>query len=133
MHDWNSARLRRAAEQRRGRKTVFRLGETLSDYVQKRVLPRQKRLFGLGAVWAELLPAEMLEHTNFAHMRRGKLTVQVDSAAHLYELKLLLAGGLLEEVRERCPQAGLREIKLQLGDWRRPEDGPSGKQKKENL
>ncbi|MBN2209915.1 MAG: DUF721 domain-containing protein [Sedimentisphaerales bacterium] len=130
MDEWNNARLRRVTKQRCGRNSYQRLGETLGKFIHKSVLPQQERFSSLGAAWAELLPAELLDHTNFANLRRGKLTVQVDSAAHLFELKLILAEGLLDEIQGRCPHANLREIKLQLGD-RRPRKGSAEEQEKE--
>lgn len=133
MYDWSSARLHRATRQRQRRHSVHRLGETLSTYVQKRVLPRQRRLGGMGAAWAELLPAELLDHTDFADFRRGKLTVRVNSAPHLYELKLLLAEGLLDALRERCPQAGLQDIKLQLGEERQTDNRPRQTTEKDDI
>jgi hypothetical protein len=44
------------------------------------------------------------------------LTVAVDSAAHRYQLRMLLANGLLEAVRERTP-GPLNRIKLRPGQF----------------
>ena len=48
---------------------------------------------------------------------RGSLTVLVDTASHLYELKQLLLAGLQQQLLLACKSAGLRKISLKPGRW----------------
>jgi hypothetical protein len=45
------------------------------------------------------------------------LTVVVDSASYLYELKQLLLAGLERQLLLACKSAGLRKIVLRRGKW----------------
>ena len=49
--------------------------------------------------------------------RTGTLTVVVDSASHLYELKQLLLAGLQQQLMIACGASGLRKVALRRGRW----------------
>lgn len=117
MEYWDRHRLKRVLQQRQFAGRTRRLGDTLRGLVQKRILPRQENLSALGRAWGALLPQELQEHSCLDDFRRGRLKVLVDTSAHLYELTLLLQGGLTDQLREQCPGIGLNEVKLVRGLW----------------
>jgi len=65
----------------------------------------------------KLIPEEILQHICLESFRSGQLQIMVDSAAHLAELNLMIREGLLDQMRELCPQAGLLGMKLIRGQW----------------
>ena len=82
-----------------------------------KVFPRQKKFSGLSQAWEELLPTELVEHCCLDSLQAGKLKVLVDSSSHLFEMNLLVKEGLVDHLRQKCPQSGLSEINLVRGSW----------------
>jgi hypothetical protein len=121
---WDRAKLSRIWQQRQLPAPARRLGVTLEDFLRRRIYPKQKSLAQIARAWQELLPTELLEHTCLDEFRQGVLRIMVDSAEHLYELKLLIQEGLLDQLREKCPGQPLSQIRLVRGQWyRMTEDG----------
>jgi hypothetical protein len=56
-------------------------------------------------------------HCALESLNRGTLTVIVDSASHLYELKQLLLAGLQDQLLLACRSTGLRKVALRPGQW----------------
>ena len=67
-------------------------------------------------LWHQLLPPELMEHTQLQSLRRGVLRVRVDSSARLYELDRLLRTGLEQELIHRHKGPALRRIELRVTD-----------------
>lgn len=84
---------------------------------QQQVAKRQSKLAKLADVWCRLVPEPMLEHCALESFHRGRLTVIVDSAPHLCELKQLLLAGLEAQLLAACRAAGLKKIVLKRGRW----------------
>ncbi len=85
--------------------------------LMKRVLAKRVRQLGdLGAIWDEVLPRSIRDHTALESFNRGVLTVLVDSAAHRYQLQMLLTGGVEREIRARFKGA-LNKIRLMPGQF----------------
>ena len=78
---------------------------------------RQAKLCQIAAVWAVLVPPTLDAHCALESLHRGTLTVIVDSASHLYELKQLLLAGLQDQLTLACKAAGLRKVSLRPGRW----------------
>ncbi len=120
--------LRNVWQNRQRRDRTASLAEPLS-YLMKRRLARRVRQVGqLSAVWDECIPQYIREHTALVGYARGVLTVAVDSAPHRYQLKMLLANGLEEAIRERTagPLNRVRLLPgrfdyLEMPDRRRPQ------------
>ena len=93
------------------------LKTALDRFMRREVYPRHRKTGRLGRAWEELLPAELVEHSCLDGLRNGQLQVLVDSAAHLYELNLLVKQGLLNELRQECPSVAISRIKLTRGTW----------------
>jgi hypothetical protein len=93
------------------------LGAELVSFFKQSVQKRQKKLEKIAAAWETLVPQMFSEHCALEGMHKGSLTVLVDSASHLYELKQLLIAGLEEQLLLECRSAGLTRIVLRSGRW----------------
>ena len=93
------------------------LGPELIAFFKQSVQKRQTKLTKIAASWEQLVPAMLNEHCSLEGLTRGTLTVLVDSASHLNELKQLLLAGLQDQLLLACRTAGLRKIQLKRGKW----------------
>ncbi|HDZ21214.1 MAG TPA: DUF721 domain-containing protein [Phycisphaerae bacterium] len=92
------------------------LAQPLGNLMKHTLGKRARQLGKLSEVWDELIPPELRDHTALEGFYRGVLTVMVDSAAHRFNLQTLLTGGLLKEIRARCPEA-INKIRLVPGQF----------------
>lgn len=99
------------------------LGPELISFFKTSVQRRQTKLEKIADVWSQLVPALINEHCALEGLTRGTLTVLVDTASHLYELKQLLLSGLERQLLVGCGSAGLRKITLRRGRWYAGETG----------
>ena len=93
------------------------LGPALIAFFKTSVQRRQTKLQKIADCWAQLVPGLLNEHCALEGLSRGTLTVLVDSASHLYELKQLLLAGLEKQLLAACTGAGLKKIVLRRGRW----------------
>jgi hypothetical protein len=93
------------------------MGPELLAFFEKSVAKRQTKLAKISEIWCRLVPETLCEHCALEGFVRGTLTVLVDSASHLYELKQLLLAGLEQQILIACRAAGLRKITLRSGRW----------------
>ncbi len=93
------------------------LGPALVGFFKQSVAKRQTKLCQIAAHWAVLVPPTLDAHCALESLHRGSLTVLVDSASHLYELKQLLLAGLQEQLLLACKSTGLRKVTLKPGRW----------------
>jgi hypothetical protein len=93
------------------------LGAEMIAFFKQSVEKRQTKLGQIASCWAGLVPETLLSHSALESYSRGTLTVLVDSAAHLYELKQLLLAGLQQQLLLACKSSGLRKISLKPGRW----------------
>lgn len=93
------------------------LGPELISFFKRSVEKRCQKLGKIAAYWEKLVPTLLLEHCALESLTRGSLTVIVDSAPHLYDLKQLLLAGLEQQLILACKSAGLRKITLKPGRW----------------
>ena len=100
------------------------LGEQMIDFFKQSVVRRQTKLAAIAQSWVQLVPPMLSDHCALDGYTRGSLTVMVDSASHLYELRQLLLAGLQDQLLMACKGAGLRKITLRPGRWYHG-DGPS--------
>lgn len=103
------------------------LGPEMVAFFQQSVQKRQTKLAKIGECFGKLVPETLTDHCSLESLNRGTLTVLVDSASHLYELKQLLLAGLQQQLMLACKSAGLRKISLKPGRWYedKPESGRS--------
>ena len=93
------------------------LGECMLELYHRQVARRQTKLAVLADAWCRLVPQAMLDRCALESFHRGRLTVIVDSAPHLYELKQVLLAGIELQLLAACRGAGLRRIVLKRGQW----------------
>jgi hypothetical protein len=93
------------------------LGPELIDFFKQSVTKRQTKLVKVAECWSSLIPPLLNDHCALESYSRGTLTVIVDSASHLYELKQVLLSGLEKQLLFACKSSGLRKIMLRPGRW----------------
>jgi hypothetical protein len=99
------------------------LGPQLVAFFKTSVQKRQTKLEKLADCWSQLVPELLNEHCALEGFSRGALTVLVDSASHLYELKQLLLAGLEKQLLTACAGAGLKKVVLRRGRWYDGDEG----------
>jgi hypothetical protein len=77
-----------------------KLGEIVTEYITRRVGPRQSYFSTLAGVWDELMPTDMKGHCELTDFSGGRLRIVVDSPVYLYELQLC-HNELLRELQRR--------------------------------
>ena len=97
----DDAQLQTIWQQRQFRRDFSHLSHPLAVLMKRKLGPRVRQLSKLSAVWDEVVPDEINEHTALEAMRGGVLTVVVDSASHRFKLNALLAAGLQKEIQRR--------------------------------
>ncbi len=106
------ARVKRSAPQ-----VTPLLGPDMISFFKQAVAKRQAKFAKIADCWAQLVPDTLNDHCALEALNRGTLTVLVDSASHLYELKQLLLAGLERQLMIACNAAGLKKITLKPGRW----------------
>lgn len=86
-------------------------------FFKQSVEKRNAKFSKIANCWTQLVPETLGEHCALESFSRGTLTVLVDSASHLYELKQLLLAGLQQQFLLACVNTGLRKITLKSGRW----------------
>ena len=103
------------------------LGPEMIGFFERSVQKRQTKLLHIAARWSQLVPQTLSDHCALEAFSRGTLTVLVDSASHLYELKQLLLAGTQQQLLLACRSASLRKIVLRPGRWYEPSADASRK------
>ena len=119
------AELRRLARVKQSApRPVEALGPELVAFFKQSVQKRQTKLAQIAESWGRLVPELLNEHCALEgfNARTGTLTVVVDSASHLYEVKQLLLAGLEQQLRLACSAGGLRKVSLRRGRWYEGDD-----------
>ena len=93
------------------------LGPELISFFKTSVQKRQTKLEKVADCWSQLVPELLNDHCALEAFSRGTLTVLIDTASHLYELKQLLLAGLEKQLVAACKGAGLRKVALRRGRW----------------
>ena len=93
------------------------LGHEVVQFFKQSVDKRQRKFGKIAKYWELLVPEKLAEHCALESLHRGSLTVMVDSASHLYELKQMMLGGLEKQLKLACPSAGLKKVLLKPGRW----------------
>lgn len=112
----DDAQLRTIWQQRQEPLHASPVGQSLAILMKHTLGKRVRQLGALGAVWDEVVPEDIREHTALESFSRGVLTVIVDSSSHRYQLQMLLTGGLMREIRQRFSGA-LNNIRLVPGQF----------------
>jgi hypothetical protein len=110
--------LERLAEFKQTKRTPpTRLGPQMMQFFKQSVQKQQHKLARIAECWEQLVPPSLSKNCCLESLHRGVLTVLVDNASQLYELKQLLLAGLDKQLLLVCQRAGLRKISLRPGRW----------------
>jgi hypothetical protein len=93
---------------------AVRLGDVLGELMEGQISPRQARFESIVDLWCQLLPVELRQHCEITDISGGRLKVLVDSPSYANELRWC-SSQLLEELKQRCPRARIKEIKFTVG------------------
>jgi hypothetical protein len=114
----DDAQLRTVWQQRQFGPPAVPLAHPLA-LVMKPLRKIVRQLGPLAAIWEEVIPPGILEHTALDGLCSGVLTVLVDSSPHRFQLRQLLDGGLLAEIRSRF-RGALNKVRLEPGQFAEP-------------
>ena len=83
-------------------------------YIQRRILPLERKYASVVDVFGELVGAEIHSHCKPTGVFGGQLKVLVDSPAYLYQMRLC-SQALLEQLTRLCPKARIKDIRFVIG------------------
>lgn len=112
----DDAQLRTIWQQRQEPRAACMVGESLAVLMKHTLGKRVRQVSALAAIWDEVVPEDVREHTALEGFAQGVLTVVVDSAPHRFQLQMLLNGGLTQEIRRRY-RGPLNKIRLTPGQF----------------
>jgi predicted nucleic acid-binding Zn ribbon protein len=87
-----------------------RLGAILRDFFETSGLAGRLKHLEVYGVWEEIVGPAIARHARIAGFARHKLYVDVDSAAHLQELRTFSKDKILADMRERLPGVLVQDI-----------------------
>lgn len=96
--------------QKRQKETTSRFGESADQYFKAR-LRRMKRNAAVVDAWEEIVGGGFGEHCRLVSISDGVLGLEVEAGPYMHEMKLM-SSELLGHLREKCPTAGIRKIKI---------------------
>lgn len=112
--------LQQTWQNRQHRTNQLPVGVLVRALVKAEGLDHPSPLADLRKTWAESVGPELSRHSRPQGLRRGTLSVLVDSAAHLTELQSLTRTGLVEQIGLRFDHRPIKKIQLRLGHTREP-------------
>jgi hypothetical protein len=86
----------------------------LADQFKRDVAKPYKQLGDLASLWAELLPAHLIERCRLVGLSRGVLHVEVDNPAAHFEIDRLLRGGLQKQLIEGHKGPAFRKVQVKI-------------------
>lgn len=96
-----------------------RLGEILRDFFERSGLSHKLENLELYGAWEEVVGPAIARRTRVAGFKSHKLYVDVDSAAHLHELRTFGKDKILADLRERLPSLRVQDIVFRPGSPKR--------------
>jgi predicted nucleic acid-binding Zn ribbon protein len=87
-----------------------KLGDILRNFLHASGLDSNLKHLEVYSAWEEVVGKEIGTHTRAAGFRRHKLYIDVDSSAHLHELRSFHKAHLLKDLRERVPSILIQDI-----------------------
>lgn len=116
LNAMDDAQLRTVWQQRQAIDRMSHVSGPLTLLMKRKLAKRVRQLSSLAAVWDEMVPQAIRDHTALEGFQAGVLTVIVDSSSHRFQLQTILAGGLLREIQSRLPMA-VNKIRLTPGQF----------------
>ncbi len=99
---------------RRSQPTI--LGDAIAEVMECRggsILQRYETASQMCLLLPQILPPELAQHCRVADFSGSVLTVEADSPAYMYELRMS-CHQLIEHIRREHPEAGIRNIRFKL-------------------
>ena len=87
-----------------------RIGEILGGFLDAGGLASKLKHLEVYTAWEEIVGPGILPHTRIAGLAQYKLYVDVDSAAHLHELRTFHKKQLLKDLKARVSGILIRDI-----------------------
>ena len=112
----DDAQLRTIWHQRQFPSRLAPLTEPLTYLMKYKLGKRVRQVGQLAALWDEMVPDIIRDHTALDSFQRGTLTVLVDSPSHRFHLQTLLNGGLTKALQDRFSGA-LNKVRLVPGQF----------------
>jgi len=92
-----------------------RIGHILRDFLETKGIAARLRHLEVYSAWEEVVGPTVVAHTRVAGFNRHKLYVDVDSAAHMHELRTFYKSQILADLRERLPRILVNDIVFRPG------------------
>jgi predicted nucleic acid-binding Zn ribbon protein len=92
-----------------------KIGEILRDFLVAKGLSGPLKHLEIYSVWEEVVGPAVLRHTRIAGFAHHKLYVDVDSAAHMHELRTFYKQQILTDLRQRIPAILIEDIVFRPG------------------
>jgi len=94
----------------------------LSEQFKREVAKPYKQLGDLAELWAELVPARLVERSRLIGLSRGVLHVEVDNPAAHFEIDRLLRGGLQKQLIQGHKGPAFRKVQIKVAGRRETGD-----------
>ncbi len=96
-----------------------RVGEVLRAFLETSGLANQLKHLEIYSAWEEVVGPAIARRTRIAGFTRHKLYVDVDSAAHLQELRTFSKDKILTDLKELLPTVLIQDIVFRPGSLSR--------------
>ena len=93
---------------------VRRLVDVVPSAMARIGLAQRFRESALQDQWREVMGDFVAAHTRPAGLHRNVLTVEVDHSAWLHEMTLFHKKAMLQNLRKRFPDLGIKDIRFRL-------------------
>jgi predicted nucleic acid-binding Zn ribbon protein len=87
-----------------------RIGDVLRDFLAASGLDSPLKHLEVYCAWEEVVGPGLAPHTRIAGFTRHKLYVEVDSTAHLHELRTFYKSKILADLQEKVPTILIQDI-----------------------
>lgn len=97
------------------KKRVERIGDILSRVIRRLGIEKKLKEGSLFSAWDEEVGKEIARHAQPAYIKRGRLTVFVESSVYIQEY-LFLKDELIKKLNARMGRGFVREIVFRVGE-----------------
>ncbi|MCB9856639.1 MAG: DUF721 domain-containing protein [Phycisphaerales bacterium] len=119
MQFWKRHNLANGRAGFRIRRPVAGVGDLTGQLLNHRVAGDGVRLGRAIVAWKKSVPANCLDKCRIDSLKKGELTVLVDSKSTAYVLRRQEYQRLLERLEDAAPGLGIQTIKFRVGSGRR--------------
>ena len=87
-----------------------KIGDVLRNFMEVSGLGSSLKHLEVYCAWEEIVGPGIMPHTRVAGFTRHKLYIDVDSAAHLHELRTFYKSKILHDLKQRLPNVLVQDI-----------------------